>query len=121
VYSLNQVSGESGQDQLLLLPFLLGVHLLVVPGLFVLRRRSVSGTLATFVWFGAAGLPLSALYTWAAFGELSPVALAIIVGLSLYTGLIAVAWLVLLQHSAKRKAQTLNKSLNSDAGKAGAG
>ena len=106
---------------LILLPFLLGVHLLVVPGLFVLRRRGGSGALATFVWFGAAGLPLSALYTWAALGELSRVALLIIGGLSLYTGLIAVAWLVLFQLSAKRKDQTLNKSLNSDAGKAGAG
>jgi len=106
---------------LMLLPFLLGVHLVVVPGLFVLRRRGRGGALTTFLWFGAAGLPLSALYTWAVFGELSRTALLIIGGLSLYTGLIAVAWLVFLQRSAKRKAQTLNKLLNSDAGKAGAG
>jgi len=106
---------------LMLLPFLLGVHLLVVPGLFVLRRRGGSGALATFAWFGVVGLPLSALYTWSTFGELSRVALLIMGGLSLYTGLIAVAWLFLLQCGAKRNAQTLNKSLNSDAGKAGAG
>lgn len=105
---------------LTLLPFLLGVNLLVTPGLFVLRRRGGSGALATFTRFGSAGLPLSALYTWATFGELSLVALLIIGGLSLYTGLIAVAWLVLLQRGARGKTQTLNKSLNSDAGKAGA-
>jgi hypothetical protein len=106
---------------LILLPYLLGVHLLVVPALFVFRRRFATGVLTAFLCSVAAGSPLSTLYVWAALGEFSNLSLVIIGALSLYTGLVAAIWLTLLEHRGNRKAKPLNKSLNSDAGKAGAG
>lgn len=106
---------------LMLLPYLLGVHLLVVPGLFLFRRKGGKGELGTFFLFGAYSVPLSTLYTWGMFGEISQVALVVVATLSLYTGLIAATWLFFLQRRANRKDKPLNKSLNADAGKAGAG
>ncbi|GAB4171388.1 MAG: hypothetical protein Kow0020_06070 [Wenzhouxiangellaceae bacterium] len=99
---------------LTLLPFLLGVHRLVVPGLFWLRRRGVDRVLPAFAWFGMVGLALSACYTWAVLGGLSQLDWFISVCLSIYTGLIAVAWLVLLQRGSRRPSKPVMGPRNPD-------
>jgi hypothetical protein len=94
---------------LILLPFLLGVHLLVVPGLFWLRRKINIGVLNTFLCFFAAGSLVAALYVWTVLGEYSGYFLMLTGLLSLYTGVVAVAWLAILERRSSPKNKPLNK------------
>ena len=96
---------------LILLPYFLGVHLLVVPLLFILRTARSSGNIATLIWFTGAALPLSALYVWGAFGHFSGVALAAIGALAFYTGLIAMIWRMLLNWWGAWKDKPINNTL----------
>jgi hypothetical protein len=94
---------------LILMPYLLGVHVLVVMLLFIFRAERDSETFGTLLRFTAAALPLSALYVWAAFSQFSTVALALVGALALYTGVVAAMWRILLKRWAARKDKTLNK------------
>ena len=96
---------------LILLPYVLGVHVLVVPLVFILRAARRSGNIATLICFTGGALPLSAIYVWGAFGHFSGVALLAIGALALYTGLIAVIWRLLLNWWGAEKDKPINNTL----------
>jgi len=96
---------------LILMPYLLGIHLLVVPALFLLRKKGKLRFALVLVGFSIASLPLACLYVWATIGAISIEIATVVGGLAFYTGVVAVGWLALLGQTSGGNGRPPNKSL----------